>query len=209
MAKVTAIVRQSKQRSRVSVFLDGEFAFGLHQDVLLDAGIAQGDQLDERQIRAVLALEEVRRAKEKALRLLAVRARSKAELDLRLSQASLSPEAIAKVMADLERLGLVNDAEFAASFARHRQATKPVGERRLRQELRRKGVAEGDVEYALAQAFSEVSEVEYARRLASKRKHALDETEEERAKKRVTDYLLRRGFPWDAVSDLLTQWQEL
>jgi len=209
VARVTAIKPQKKRRNRVSLFLDGEFALGLHQDVLLKAGIAQGDELEEAQVSRLAVLDQERQAKEKAFRLLAVRARSKKELVDRLARESYCSEIIDNVIKDLGRIGLIDDAEFAASFARHRMATKPVGEKRLRLELRRKGVAEADIDRAVDVAFSEMSEAEYTRRLAIQRKRTCASLEERAAQKRVADYLLRRGFHWDVIRELLSDWEAL
>ena len=62
MRTVTGIEMQKRDAQRISIFLDGEFAFGLHQDVLLESGIARGDRLSEERIEAILALEQKRRA---------------------------------------------------------------------------------------------------------------------------------------------------
>ena len=55
---ITSIEIQKGKRNRVSIFLEGAFAFGLDQDVLIQSGIATGDQLTEEQVLAVVALEE-------------------------------------------------------------------------------------------------------------------------------------------------------
>ncbi len=209
MRTVTGIEMQKRDAQRISIFLDGEFAFGLHQDVLLESGIARGDRLSEERIEAILALEQKRRAKEKALRLLSVRSRSRKELADRLKQAKFSPEAIESALEEMERLGFLNDSDFARVWGRNRTATRPAGAFMLRQELRRKGVAEEDIEKGLQAAFQESSEAEVARELAIRRKQALVALPEEKARKRLQDFLLRRGFGWDLVSELMEEWDRL
>jgi len=209
MRTVTGIEMQKRDAQRISIFLDGEFAFGLHKDVLLESGIARGDRLSEERIEAILALEQKRRAKEKALRLLSVRSRSRKELADRLKQAKFSPEAIEYTLGEMERLGFLNDGDFAQAWGRNRTATRPVGAFMLRQELRRKGVAEEDIEKGLQAAFRESSEAEVARELAIRRKQTLAALPEEKARKRLQDFLLRRGFGWDLVSELMEEWERL
>jgi regulatory protein len=206
---ITAIEMQKKDNNRVSVFLDGEFAFGLHQDVLLESGIARGDVLGEERIAAILALEQRRRAKEKALRLLSVRSRSRKELADRLKLAKFAPDAIEAAMAEMERLGFLDDAEFAKVWCRNRTAIRPTGAFVLRQELRQKGLIDENVEKGLQAAFQEKSEPEVARELAGRRKKNLASLPEEKAKKRLQDFLLRRGFNWDLVSELMESWDQL
>jgi len=206
---ITDIKLQEKRKDRFSVFLDDEFAFGLHQDVLLKSGIAKGDTLTQEKIDAILKMELTRAAKEKAMRLLAHRARSKKELGDRLRRAGFADELIEATIADMKRLGLVNDAEFALMFARNRMITKPVGEFLLRRELQQKGIGEADIVKAVAEAYKDKSEYLFAKELAAKNKKKQIKLDEAKARKRVSDFLMRRGFHWDLVNDVLEHWENL
>jgi regulatory protein len=206
---VTSLEVQKKDRHRVSVFLDGIFAFGIHQDVLLKSGIARGDRLTVSRVEEILGIEERRAAKEKAMRLLAVRSRSKKELMARLRQTKFSAAAIEWTLAELERLKLVDDAAFAESFARNRSQTRPEGAFLLRRELQQKGLSDADAEVGVAAAFQERSERELAYELARKKKQALKTLPAEKGRKRVNDLLLRRGFDWELIRDILEDWEQL
>ncbi len=209
MRTITAIEIQKKDPHRVSVFLDGEFAFGLHQDVLLESGIATGDELSDERIQQILDLEQRKRAREKALRLLSVRARSRKELHDRLVQAKFGQDAVQWALAELERLGLVDDSGFAKAFGQTRSITRPSGAFLLRQELRQKGLCDADVEKGIQAAYAEKSERGQAFEVASKRKRALASLPEEKARKRLNDFLLRRGFNWDLVTEIMEEWDRL
>ena len=206
---ITDIKLQEKRKDRFSVFLDDEFAFGLHQDVLLKSGIAKGDTLTQENIETIIKMGLARAEKEKALRLLAHRARSRKELGDRLRQAGFSDELIDATIADMKRLGLVNDAEFALMFARNRMITKPVGEFLLRRELQQKGIGEADIVRAVAEAYKEKNEYQFAKELAAKNKKKQIRIDEVKARKRVSNFLMSRGFHWDLVKDVLEQWEHL
>ena len=206
---ITQIQLQEKRKDRFSIFLDTEFAFGLHQDVLLKSGIAKGDALSEEEIEAILELEERRSAKEKAFRLLAVRPRSKKELNDRLKRAGFSQNDIDWVLNDLVRLKLVNDSEFAVLFARNRMATKPCGRFLLQKELQQKGIADSDIARAISAAYEEQKEYDIARQIAAQNKKKQIRLNEDKARKRVADFLMRRGFSWDIVTQILEHWDDL
>jgi len=207
--QVTDIQVQEKRKDRFSIFLDGEFAFGVDQDVLLQSGIAKGDVLTPAQVQAMIGLEERKKACDKALRLLAVRARSEKELTDRLRQAKYSVRIIEEVIAELKRLKLLNDSDFAVMFARNRVITKPTGEYMLKQELKAKGLSEEDIQHGLAAAFQEKPEQQQALELAIKLKARHRQEEENKARKKVNDHLLRRGFSWDIVNDIMDKWDNL
>ncbi len=207
--KVTAIEVQTKNRRRRNVYLDGEFAFGIHQEVLLDSGFGIGDTLGEHDIAAIIFAEGTHKAKEKALRLLSVRARSEQEMRRRLRETDIEDAIIDRVVTNLLRLGLLDDEAFASSFARNKVVTRPCGEIVLRRELKNKGVSENHIAQALEEAYKERSQDEIAKTLAIKKKQQLSRYDELKAKKRTTDFLLRRGFTWDIVSDILDTWDQL
>lgn len=206
---ITDIKLQEKRKDRFSIFLDDEFAFGIHQDVLLNSGIAKGDVISQEKIDAILEMELARSAREKAMRLLSHRARSKKELHDRLKQAGFDDQLAEATIADMERLRLVNDAEFALMFARNRMITKPVGEFLLRRELQQKGIREVDINRAVEEAYRENSEYNVAKELARKNKKKQIRLDEDKAKKRVSDFLMRRGFHWDLVKEVIEQWEYL
>jgi regulatory protein len=206
---ITDIKLQEKRKDRFSIFLEHEFAFGIHQDVLLKSGIARGDSLSQEKVDAILKMELVRNAREKALRLLAHRARSKKELRDRLTQAGYEGQVVDDTIADMERLRLVNDSEFSVMYSRNRMITKPVGEFLLRRELQQKGILEADINKGVEEAYREKSEYQAAKELAIRNKKKQVKLDEDKAKKRVTDFLMRRGFHWDLVKGILEDWELL
>ena len=113
------------------------------------------------------------------------------------------------VIPELERVGLLNDFEFAKMFARSRMITKPVGEFLLRRELEQKGLSEEQIEAGVEEAYSETSEVKVARVVAARRKKRFSALEEMKAKKRLSDFLIRRGFSWEIVKDIIGNWENL
>lgn len=206
---ITAIEAQKKNQERVSIFLNGEFAFGIDQDVLVRFGLARGDVLSEEKIVEILRADQEKVAKNKAFRLLAVRARSRSELAERLRQADFAAPVIESVLADLERVQLINDPEFAMSFARSQVVTRPCGEFMLRQELIRKGVAANLIDAAIAEAYREQPQRLLAQQLAQKKKHQSKNLSEVKAKKRVWDLLGRRGFGWELIQEIMEDWEQL
>jgi len=112
-------------------------------------------------------------------------------------------------MQDLIRLKLINDAEFAVMFAKNRMITKPCGQFLLTQELRLKGIADSDINKAIREAYAETSEPEVARQVAIKNKKKQIRLDEAKAQKRVSDFLMRRGFSWDIVKDVMENWDKL
>lgn len=87
-------------------------------------------------------------ALEKAISQLAARARTEKEIVDSLRRNAYPEAVIAKVMAWLCEAGYINDADFAAQWTAVR-ASKGLGSRRIRMELRKKGVDQTEIDEAL------------------------------------------------------------
>jgi regulatory protein len=142
-----------------------------------------------------MTAETRRSAKDRALGLLAVRWRSRAELRTRLRQAGFEPDEIQTTLADLESAGLVNDQRFATELVRDRAGRRLAGSRAIRTELRQKGVPDDLVDQAVAE--SEQDEESRAFRLAQDRARQLGSLPPETAQRRLLALLQRRGYGYD------------
>lgn len=144
---------------------------------------------------------------DKALELLSFRARSEGELERRLRRAGHGPSAADSALRRCRELGYLDDRAFALAHVRDRLRLRPKGRRALRSELFRKGVEGVLAEAAIDEAFAEagLDETDLARRLAGKRVQALGSLETEAARRRLTGYLARRGFPPPVVRAVVTE----
>ena len=109
----------------------------------------------------------------------------------------------AETVADrLTDLGLLNDAEYARTVARH-YAGKGYGPRKLRDELYRRGVPREHWEDALAEAESDGRQID---KLVRQKLRDAEPTRENL--KKVSDYLARRGYGWEEISSALERLRE-
>ncbi len=149
-------------------------------------------------------LEGTERAKQAMLRLLSVRMRSRWELRERLAGRRYSREAIEVALDDLERVGLVDDAEFARLFVESRLRRRPRSYRLLRQELGSRGVPAEVIEDVIEEQRREIPEVEIARRALGRRMKALKEMPGEEARGRAARFLSGKGFSRATIEELLS-----
>jgi SOS response regulatory protein OraA/RecX len=133
--------------------------------------------------------------KRKALRLLAIRERSRQELLDRLG------EDAAGLVDELAEAGLQDDTRFAQEWARSGVA-RLHGSLRVRRELLKKGVAEEVVNSVIAEAYGGEKERELAERAAAKHSPSLASKEPQGRARTMYSYLLRRGFNAALAADL-------
>jgi regulatory protein len=172
-------------------------------------GLRQGMELSRGQLQKITRAEEKSRAKNFALDFIGYRARSIWEVTQRLKKRGHSQRIIEQVLEDLRQSGLVDDIQFAARWAKGRLATKPQGERLLRHELKQKGVSDEIVEKTVAETFGQVSQRTLAAQLLRARRQRYSALDQVKAKRRMADFLLRRGFSrdiaWEVVDQVMTE----
>ena len=146
------------------------------------------------------------RAKGLAYRYIAARPRSLAELVSYLKKKEILQDYISLIVEDLKGYGYIDDRKFAATYARYLLQTKGLSRYALRYELKRKGVSEADIEGGLEELFGGVdaeNEEEVALRIAKRKLESMKGLDREKARKRVTDYLRRRGYSFGTVNKIL------
>ncbi|NIC05085.1 regulatory protein RecX [Billgrantia bachuensis] len=137
-----------------------------------------------------------------AIRLLARREYSRAELAQRLAARAHSPEAIGACLDELEAEGLQSDARFAESFLRSR-VMRGQGPLKVRVELERRGIERPLVATALAEAeqAGEVDWFELAAEALSRRFTHPGDSPRERARRER--FLASRGFDFEQIRHAL------
>jgi regulatory protein len=147
---ITRLQIQQKNKERVNIFLDEEYAFSL--ELMLAAGLRKGQQLTEAEIATLQADDERKRAYAAALTFLGQRVRSQTEVAQRLEQREFTPEAIAQTLARLQQEGYLDDTTFGQQWVANRQRFRPRSERALRYELRRKGMETSLIDEVIQEA---------------------------------------------------------
>lgn len=130
--------------------------------------------------------------KDRALRLLSVRSRSRAELERRLVRAGYEGQEVESTIADLEASGLVDDERFARELAESKRR-RGMGRRAGLAALREKGVDREIAERVVGDVNPE-DEADRAYRLACARLERLRALSPDVAYRRTVSFLIRRGY---------------
>ncbi|WKZ36068.1 MAG: RecX family transcriptional regulator [Anaerolineales bacterium] len=202
MKKITAMQPQ-KNRNRVNIHLDGEFAFGLAR--ITAAWLKPGDMLSDEKIASLQADDARERAYQQAMLFLSYRARSEKEIRQNLLKHEIPEDVIGQTLEKLRESGLANDNQFARVWVENRSTFRPRSRRALTMELRQKGLDDETVQAAV----SNVDEDALAYESARKRAGRLKGQEWGEFRKKLSEYLARRGFPYSVIAPVVTQvWNE-
>jgi regulatory protein len=204
MATVTAIRQQKRNPNRVSIYLDGEYAFPLAK--IIAAWLKVGQELSPEKILALQGQDEGEKAFQRALNFISYRPRSQAEVERKLRKHEVDEIVIAEVVERLTRGGLLNDEDFARRWVEDRGAFRPRGAYALRVELRRKGLPDTSIEGAL---FG-LDESSLAMQAAQRKLRQLASLDWPEFRTKLGSHLSRRGFGYETVMETCkAAWEHL
>jgi regulatory protein len=206
MKRVTAIGEGKRRKRRVNIFLDDKFAFSLEAEVAVKENLKVGQELSEGDIEALAGAELSQRCYEAALRLLDYRPRSESELKERLARRGFGEDNVVTAIARLREQGLVDDLAFAQFWKENRQSFSPRSQWLTRHELKQKGVDDEVIERVVADVDDEGS----AYQAAIARAHSLPVADYEGFRRRLGEYLKRRGFGYGVIKNTVKKvWEEV
>lgn len=198
MMTVTKIEPLSK--TRYKVFIEGQFAFTLYKGELSRYHIAEECVLEEDVYEAIRKIV-IKRAKLRAMHLLSDMGRTESQLRTKLKQGGYTEEIAEEAIRYVKSFGYVNDAEYVRSFIDSRKEKKSKKE--IYAALKQKGVASEVIE----QVFEELDYGEEDSRRAIealvRKKNYHPETADLKEKQKMMGYLMRKGFRYEDVTNVL------
>ena len=205
MPQITAIKPQEKRKNRFNVYLDGQFALAISNELLVREGLKVGQELSFEKKEELVAKDRLGKAQEQIYRFLSYRPRSEKEIYDYLGKKKLKDEEKEKIIKKLKEEKLIDDLEFARWFLEQRQTFRPKGSYALKQELRQKGIGEKIIDQVLPNKEEELSLAKKALVKAEKKYASFLGREK---KEKLMAYLRRRGFSWEAVKKAVDEREE-
>jgi len=200
MSVISAIVPAPRHPGRFEVEVDGKTVAVLSLQALEELHLAVGRSvagLEER-----IALEGARlKVYDRALNMLAFRARSSAELSRALVRKGEEKPNVDWAIERLLANGLLDDAAFAESFTRAKVLGARQSRRRVQQDLSRKGVARSVSDAAIETVFEEegVDQRQIVEEAARKKLRSLRALDPAVRRRRLYGFLARRGYDADDI----------
>lgn len=141
-----------------------------------------------------------RRAENVSLNGLTRRNMSRWEIEKLLTSRELADDVIAAEVERLENVGLIDDAALAETLVRTQRERKGLGRQALIAELRRRHIDQDVIDAALeADSGDDDAEQQRANDLAQKKARALSSYDQQTAKRRLTGFLMRKGYSSSVV----------
>ena len=205
MSRITALKTGKRNDKRVNMYLDGKFAASVDTEVALKKGLKIGQELAEDQLKELAEDVSIARCLNIAYRFLSYRPRSEAEMRERLGRRGIEEPKIKIIINKLKEQHLLDDTAFAQFWKENRDTFKPRSQRLTRIELKRKGVADEIIK----EVTDDSNDMDTAYQAAAKKAQHLPKDDYEVFRRRLGDFLLRRGFGYSVINQTVKKlWQE-
>lgn len=202
---ITKIEKQKKNSKRWNLFVDGEFACGISEDTFLKFGLRTNDEITEDTLNEIKKFDEYQFAKKSALDFLSYRIRSTAEIKEKLKSKKISAGTIDKTIAHLDKIGLLNDNEFAKLLVQSKMGKKPAGKKVIRQKLFQKGIPKIIGDKVIEELYTADKEIELIADIYKNYSSKIKGLDKFQKRRKLFEYLMRKGFDIDSINEFLNE----
>ena len=197
---ITAIEKQQKNENRCNLFIDGSYFCSLQLETAVKHRLKSGTEVEETELSELIFESEKSFAFEKAASYLSKKRCSEKEVFDNLLKKGFEEKVCTFAVDKLKSYNYLSDEEYAKSYVRDN--LKTCGEKKLRFELKKKGISDKNIEEAL-KLLSDETALENAYALAQK--YTLRKTLDIKTKQSLYRYLLSRGYGYDTVSETVNR----
>jgi regulatory protein len=188
------------------MFLDGKFTISVDTEVAVKEGLKIGQEVSNDLLRDLTEDVSLNRCLNTAYRFLSYRPRSEAEMTDRLHRRGFEDSQIEIVINKLKEQKFLDDTAFAQFWKENRETFRPRSQRLTRLELRKKGVADEIIK----EVTDDSNDMDSAYHAALSKAQRLPKQDYEVFRRRLGDYLKRRGFGYTVINQTVKKmWQEM
>lgn len=205
-APISEIQVQKKNSNRFSLFVENQFLIGVSEATLTKLNLKKGVVLTPSLLQQIEQAEEQWAAREYFFRILSHRDHSRKELKDKAYKKGYYGSFIEEILDEFEQKEYINDRKFALKYTADKFEFNNWGPYKIRTQLFKKGISKTVTEECIREVFEDDAIKEsMADLIRKKRKRYLREPEEKR-KKKIFDFLMRKGYN---SNDILKHMDEL
>ncbi len=177
----------------------------INSSVVSGCGLKKGMEISTEQADEIIYKNDLRRARERALYLAGSREHSYSEMYDKLMK-NYPEEICCEVCDMLSEKGIIDDRRYAEKLCRQLFEVKKLGEYRVKQEMRRRGIPREIID-EVTEKFSEEDDP-YTRLMELVERKYARYLDDENGVRKVTGALVRKGYSYSEVREVLRDFME-
>jgi regulatory protein len=202
LSKVTAVEVQKRNKKRVNIYIENEYAFSCDMELVYKHTIKVGSSFDAEEIEKIVENDNYVKAKRDALSFLERSYKTESEVCSKLQKKGYDEKTINRVIDFMREYKFVDDEKYINLYINDKLNSQ--GRKKIVFDLRKKGVGE-DALSGNIDKIHRCTEVETAYKLAEKKYAVLSKryTEKQKLNNKLSQYLFSRGYSWDIIKEVL------
>lgn len=196
---------QKKNSFRYSLYSENGFISGVSDATLTKQNLRKGTIIDEQLYALIQKEEESWSIREYLIRLLGRRDHASHELRLKGIKKGYDSEILDQIIAELEAKKYINNYAFAKKYAHDKFRFNNWGPNKIKAELSKKKIGKSTIAQVLDEEFDQQSKIETINELIEKKKPSLLRTDPEKRRKKIFDYLFRKGYHSQIILNQIDQ----
>ena len=204
MSKITKIEIQKRNKERVNLFLDGEYAFSISAELVYKEGLKVNSEINEEKIKSIAESENYIKCKESALRMIERNFKTEKEVKDKLKLKGYDDDSIENSIRFLKEYNFVNDGAYTKAFINDK--LKTMGSQKIKYSLIQKGIAKEVIEEELSDLDKE-NEKSVALNIAKKKLSAIKNKGNDKYKisGKLYRFLISKGYESDIINDIVKE----
>lgn len=204
MSKITKIETGKRNKERVNVYIDDEYAFSINMELVYKFGLKVNEEVNKEKLIEISKSENLSKCKESALRTIERSYKTEKEIRDKLLAKEFDIETVDSTINFLIEYGFIDDSKFVSMYIKDRIRTQ--GRNKIRYSLISKGVNKLLIEEAFS-TLDRDDEMERAIILCEKKYLNISKREDDdfKVKNKLTRYLLGRGYDYDIAKEVIKE----
>ncbi|WP_035291470.1 recombination regulator RecX [Clostridium sp. KNHs214] len=205
---ISSIEVQKRDKNRVNVYIDNEFAFGCNAELVYIYDLKKGKKVDLEFLQSVAEEDNYLNGKNYALKVIEKTYKTEKEIRDKLYKKEYGYKAVDRIIAFLKKYKFLDDYKYTETFIKDRIIK--YGKNKIKFDLIKKGIEE-DLIIEKLNVIDYEKEYGSAYALGEGKYKLLIKSEKEVSKdifkiyKKVCDFLIRRGFDYNIVNSVIEQ----
>lgn len=204
--KVLKIKRSTRYNDRIIITFENKSVLRVPESAFILHPIKIGDSISPTDINKYDEKMRLQEARDAAFRLLSYRMRSEGEIKKRLADKSFMSNEIDATVNNLKKLNYVNDLEFARAFAKEKVKLKNIGPLLLRSELFKHYIETALIDRIIQEIYDKYDIHTLIEKHLEKKSINKGSPLENAIKKKLDNYLRRKGFSWGQINAVYADW---
>lgn len=199
-------IEESKGRGKYRIlYLNGKKFGKFFDEIIFRFNIKEDSFLNENELKQLQKVQSEMEAEKIALNYLSYKPRSINEVKKKLFSKKIAYSVIDLTIEKMKKYGYLDDEKYARDWIEERIRTRGFSPSKIKSELFLKGISKEIIENNLSEIYTPELEIKTAKRIAKKQMRKYKNLDEKVIKRRIINFLLRRGYNYSVIESILSE----